>query len=141
MASGYWPIRVNPGAPRRAFAPGLSVAQHFDETEFDDDARGSPGKSLLANERGVRGSLASRLRVEGDEPVETVEEIWQVHWGRSEAAPIRTGFARRRHGVQQVKFENRIKARWCEAARFTCAVLNSALVSVYTIRTLPTART
>jgi hypothetical protein len=74
-----WPIRVNPGAPRLAFAPTLSVAQHFDETDFDDDARGPPGKRLLANELGVGRTLASRLGVERHEPIETVEEIGQVH--------------------------------------------------------------
>src|SRR5271166_3122289 len=80
MASGSnWPIRVDPGAPRLALAPALAFAQHFDETDFDNDARGSPGKRLLANELGVRCTLASRLRIEGDEPVETIEEIRQVH--------------------------------------------------------------
>ena len=39
-----WPIRVDPGAPRLALAPALAFAQHFDETDFDDDARRSPGK-------------------------------------------------------------------------------------------------
>ena len=63
------------GEPRLALAPALAFAQHFDETDFDDDARGSPGERLLANKLGVRCTLASRLRVEGDEPVETVEEI------------------------------------------------------------------
>ena len=53
-------------------SPSRSI---FDETDFDDDARGSPGEKLLANELGVRGTLASRLRVEGYEAVETVEEI------------------------------------------------------------------
>ena len=43
--------------------------------------RSSPGKRLLANELGVGCTLASRLRIEGDEPVETVEEIRQVHRG------------------------------------------------------------
>jgi len=76
-----WPIRIDPGAPRLALAPALAFAQHFDETDFDDDPRGSPGKRLLANKLGVRCTLARRLRVEGDEPVETVEEIWQVHRG------------------------------------------------------------
>src|SRR5882762_9317733 len=76
-----WPIRVDPGAPRLALAPALAFAQHFDETDFDDDARGFPGERLLANKLGVGGTLASRLRVEGDEPVETVEEIRQVHRG------------------------------------------------------------
>jgi hypothetical protein len=41
-----WPIRVDPGAPRLALAPALAVAQHFDETDFDDDAGGSPGGRL-----------------------------------------------------------------------------------------------
>ena len=76
-----WPIRVDPGAPGFALAPALAGAQHFDETDFDDDARGSPGERLLANKLGVRCTLASRLGVEGDEPVETVEEIRQVHGG------------------------------------------------------------
>ena len=83
-------IRVDLGTPRFALAPSPAFAQHFDETDFDDDARGSPGKRLLANELGVRGTLASRLRVEGDEPVETVEEIRQVHRG----APKQRQFAR-----------------------------------------------
>ena len=74
-------IRVDLGAPRLALLPALAFTQHFDETDFDDDAGGSPGKRLLANERGVRGTLACRLRVEGDEPVETVEEIRHVHRG------------------------------------------------------------
>src|SRR5271166_3648769 len=74
-------IRVDLGAPRLALAPALAFTQNFDETDIDDDARGSPGKRLLANELGVRGTLASRLRVEGDEPVETVEEIRHVHRG------------------------------------------------------------
>ena len=68
-------IRVDLGAPRLALAPALAFTQHFDETDFDDDARGSPGERLLANELGVGGTFASRLRVEGDEAVETVEEI------------------------------------------------------------------
>jgi len=51
------------------------------KTDFDDDARDSPGERLLANKPGVGCALASRLRVEGDEPVETVEEIRQVHRG------------------------------------------------------------
>src|SRR5271166_1812866 len=76
-----WPIRVDPGAPRLALPPALAFAQHFDETDFDDDARGSPGERLLANELGVGCTLASRLRIEGDEPVETVEEIRHVHRG------------------------------------------------------------
>src|SRR5580700_6606310 len=74
-------IRVDLGAPRLALLPALAFTQHFDETDFDDDARGSPGERLLANEFGVRGTLASRLRVEGDEPVETVEESRHVHRG------------------------------------------------------------
>jgi hypothetical protein len=37
------------------------------------------GKRLPANELGVGCTLASRLRVEGDEAVETVEEIGQIH--------------------------------------------------------------
>jgi hypothetical protein len=53
-------------------------------------ARGSPGKRLLANELGVGCALASRLRIEGDEPVETVEEIRQVHRG----APKQRQFVR-----------------------------------------------
>ncbi len=93
-----WPIRVDFGAPRLALAPALAFAQHFDETDFDDDARGSPGKRLLANELGVRCTLASRLRVEGDEPVETVEEIRQVHRGAPKQR--RTRFGNRRHGVR-----------------------------------------
>ena len=84
------PIRVDPRAPCLALAPALSVAQHFDETDFDDDARGSPGKRLLANELGVGCTLSRRLRVEGDEPVETVEEIRQVHRG----APKQRQFVR-----------------------------------------------
>src|SRR4029077_9116403 len=84
------PIRVNPGAPRLALAPALAFTQHFDETDFDDDTRGSPGKRLLANELGVGGTLASRLRVEGDEAVETVEEVRQVHRG----APKQRQFVR-----------------------------------------------
>src|SRR5271166_3338991 len=76
-----WPIRVDPGAPRLTLAPALAVTQHFHEADFDDDARGSPGERLLANELGVGCTLASRLRVEGDEPVETVEETRQVHRG------------------------------------------------------------
>src|SRR5271167_779649 len=76
-----WPIWVDSREPRLALAPALAFAQHFDETDFDDDARGSPGERLLANKPGVGGTLASRLRVEGDEPVETVEEIRQVHRG------------------------------------------------------------
>jgi hypothetical protein len=52
---------------------------------------GAPdAKRLLANELGIRGTLASRLRVEGDEPVETVEEIRQVHRG----APKQRQFVR-----------------------------------------------
>src|SRR5271167_4880400 len=56
-------------------------------------------KGCLRTKLGVGCTFASRLRVEGDEPVETVEEIGQIHWGRSEAAPIRTRFANGRHGV------------------------------------------
>src|SRR5271157_5332511 len=41
----------------------------------------APGERLLANELGVGCTLASRLRIEGDEPVETVEEIRHVHRG------------------------------------------------------------
>src|SRR5208283_4931228 len=52
-----WAIRVDPGAPRLAFAPALAFAQHFHETDFDDDARGSPGERLLADELGVRCTL------------------------------------------------------------------------------------
>ena len=79
MASGFdWPIRVDPGAPRLALVPGSTLAQHFDETDFDDDPRGSPGEGLLANKVGVGCALARRLRVEGDEPIETVEEILRV---------------------------------------------------------------
>jgi hypothetical protein len=70
-----WPIRVDPGVPHLALPPAIAFAQHFDETDFDDDARGSPGKRLLANELGIRGTLASCFRVEGDEPIETVEEF------------------------------------------------------------------
>src|SRR5208337_2459443 len=76
-----WPIRVEPGAPRLALAPALAFAQHFHETDFDDDARSSPRERLLADKLGVGCTLASRLRVEGDEPVETIEEIRQVHRG------------------------------------------------------------
>src|SRR5271166_2921904 len=76
-----WPIRVDPGAPRLTLAPALAVAQHFHETDFDDDARGSPRERLLADKLGVGCTLASRLRIEGDYPVETVEEIRQVHRG------------------------------------------------------------
>ena len=85
-----WPIRVDPGDPRLALPPALAVAQHFDETDFDDDARGSPGERLLADKLGVGCTLASRLRIEGDEPVETVEEIRQVHRG----APKQRQFVR-----------------------------------------------
>src|SRR5271154_5461473 len=74
-------IRVDLGAPRLALAPALALTQHFDETDFDDDARGSPAKRLLANDLGGGVTLASRPRVEGDEPVETVEEIRHVHRG------------------------------------------------------------
>src|SRR5271165_1986868 len=82
MASrSIWAVRVDPRAPRLALAPALAFAQHFDESDFDDDARGSPGERLLANKLCVRCTLASRLRVEGDEPVETVEEIRHVHRG------------------------------------------------------------
>ena len=42
--------------------PTLAFTQHFDETDFDDDARGSPGKRLLANELGVRGALSVPCR-------------------------------------------------------------------------------
>ena len=84
------PIRVDPGAPRLALAPAIAFAQHFDETDFDDDARGLPGERLLKNELGVGGTLASRLRVEGDEAVETVEEIRHVHGG----APKQRQFVR-----------------------------------------------
>ena len=76
-----WPIRVDPGAPCLALAPALAFAQHFDETDFDDDAVGSPGEWLLADKLGVRCTFASRPGIEGDEPVETVEEIRQVHRG------------------------------------------------------------
>jgi hypothetical protein len=78
------PIRVDLRAPRIALAPALSVAQHFHETDFDDDARRPSGKGLPANKVGVGCALARRLRVEGDEPVETVEEIGQVHCGAPE---------------------------------------------------------
>ena len=84
------PIRVDPGALRLALAPAIAFAQHFDETDLDDDAKGSPGKRLLTNEFGVGYTLASRLRIEGDEPVETVEEIRQVHQG----APKQRQFVR-----------------------------------------------
>jgi hypothetical protein len=58
-----WPrvgqaIRVDPGAPHLALALALAFAQHFHETDFNDDARGSPGKRLLANELGFRCTLA-----------------------------------------------------------------------------------
>ena len=49
-----------------------------------------PGERLLVNKLGVGCTLASRLRIEGDEPVETVEEIRQVHRG----APKRRQFVR-----------------------------------------------
>ena len=39
-----WPIRVDPGAPRLALAPALAFAQHFDETDFDDDASRPSGR-------------------------------------------------------------------------------------------------
>ena len=41
------PVRVDTGTPRLALAPALAFAQHFHETDFDDDARGFPGKWLL----------------------------------------------------------------------------------------------
>src|SRR5271165_4506915 len=63
-----WPIRVDPGAPRLTLAPALAFAHHFHETDFDDDARGSPGERLLADKLGVGRTLAGRLRVEGDVP-------------------------------------------------------------------------
>jgi hypothetical protein len=47
-------------------------------------------KGCLRTKLGVGGTLASRLRVEGDEPVETVEEIRQVHRG----APKQRQFVR-----------------------------------------------
>src|SRR5271165_4710251 len=74
-----WAVRVDPGAPRLALAPALAFAQHFDESDFDDDARSSPGERLPANKLGVACRLAGRLRIEGNEPVETVEEIRHVH--------------------------------------------------------------
>src|SRR5271166_253418 len=83
-----WAVRVNPRAPSLALAPALAFAQHFDETDFDDDARGSPGERLLANKLCVGCTLASRLRVEGDEPVETVEEIRHVHRGPPKQRPF-----------------------------------------------------
>ena len=80
MASGsIGPSGLTLGAPRLALAPALAFTQHFDETDFDDDAWGLPGERLLANEFGVRGTLAGRLRVEGDEAVETFKEIRHVH--------------------------------------------------------------
>jgi hypothetical protein len=50
-------IRVDLGVPRLALAPALAFTQHVDETDFDDDARSSPGKRLLMNKLGVRGTL------------------------------------------------------------------------------------
>jgi hypothetical protein len=50
-------IRVDLGAPHLALAPALAFTQYFDETDLDDDAGGSPGKRLLANELGVRVRL------------------------------------------------------------------------------------
>src|SRR4029077_17788824 len=123
------PIRVNPGAPRLALTPALAFAQHFDETDFDDDTRGSPGKRLLANELGVGGTLASRLRVEGDEPVETVEEIRQVH----RSAPKQRQLVRAllmgvtaydRMTLQLLK--TRIEGRRCEVPDFRRARTDSA---------------
>ena len=91
-------IRVDPGAPGLALAPAPALAQHFDEADFDDDARRFPGKGLFANELGVGRPLARGLRVEGDQPVETVEEVGQIHHRRSRASPVPTPFAVRRHG-------------------------------------------
>jgi len=54
---------------------------------------GSPGKRLLANKFGV--GLARLLRVEGDEPVETVKENWLVRRGAPKQRQFRHGVAAR----------------------------------------------
>jgi IstB-like ATP binding protein len=51
----------------------------FDFASSEVNEALSPGERLLANELGVGCTLAGGLRVEGDEPVETVEEIGQIH--------------------------------------------------------------
>jgi hypothetical protein len=64
-------IRVDLGAPRLALAPALAFTQHFDETDFDDDARGSPGKRLLANELTTKPST---LELGGSDPFVVLED-------------------------------------------------------------------
>jgi hypothetical protein len=74
------PVRVDQRAPRLALAPACAVALHLDKTHLDDDARRFPRERLPANEIRIGRPLAGGLRVKGDQPVETVEEIQLVHY-------------------------------------------------------------
>jgi hypothetical protein len=73
-------VWVDQRAPRLALAPAYAVAQHLDKADLDDDARRFPRERLPANEVGIGRPLAGGLRVKGDQPVETVEEIQLVHY-------------------------------------------------------------
>jgi hypothetical protein len=73
-------VRVDKRAPHLALAPFCAVAQHFDKTDLNDDARRFPCERLPANEVGIGRPLPGGLRVKGDQSVETVEEIRLVHY-------------------------------------------------------------
>src|SRR5208337_2773894 len=60
-----WPIRVEPGAPRLTLAPALAFAQHFHETDFDDDARGVGAQPEIGGQRWRSGRFQASLRETG----------------------------------------------------------------------------
>src|SRR5215468_7238352 len=55
-------VGVDKRAPRLALAPICAVAQHFDKTDLNDNARRFPCERLPANEVGIGRSFAGGLR-------------------------------------------------------------------------------